>query len=506
MKYHITTLGCQMNTSDTERVIAVMEALGYTAAPTEDAADLVVFNTCSVRQRAEDRVYSRLGELAQGRRNARDSRKRPDHPNHADRKHADWLVAVTGCMVRHSGTRKSGKRKSETRDKLFKYPAVDIAFRIEDVAKLGTLISEVRPHVKLNLEAVGEGGELENYFKIAPKRESKAQVWIPIQKGCDKFCTFCIVPFTRGREQSRDRLDILEECAKAVEVGAKEITLIGQTVDSYGLSVADKMSARFPVKGQVPNVIFTHKIFDDNKNAMASSPDADEREKAERPFVTLLKEIDRLKAKGLRRLRFTSPHPHDFSEDLIRLHRELDTLQPYIHLPVQSGSTKVLRDMRRTYTRDHYLHLVDLIRTHLPAAAISTDIIVGFPGETEEEFEETYAMMEHVRWDMAFLAIYSERPGTYAAEHLPDNVPRKEKSRRYTRLNALLKKISEEKHAAFLDRQVEVLVEKQDGTRCSGRTPQFKQVFFNGARPLIGEIVPVRITKTHDFFLEGKLV
>jgi tRNA-2-methylthio-N6-dimethylallyladenosine synthase len=473
-----------MNYSDTERITAVLEALGYEAADTESDADLVIFNTCSVRRKAEDKVYGQLGKLAKIRK------KRPE-----------LTVAITGCMVRKSSTKRSIKR-----DKLVIIEAVDIAFRIEDVAKLGELIQEMRPEVDLNLGAMGEGGELENYFKIAPKRESSAQVWIPIQRGCDKFCTFCIVPFTRGREQSREMQEILKECAQAVDNGAIEITLIGQTVDSYGLSVKDKMGEEFKVKGAVPNVTFNSKIFDEGKNNMASSSEAKTRETEERPFVTLLREVDKLKEEGLKRLRFTSPHPHDFSEDLIEIHSELETLQPYIHLPIQSGSNKMLKDMRRTYTREHYVNLIELIRKHIPECAISTDIIVGFAGETEEDFEESYSLMEQIEWDMAFLAIYSERPGTYATKHMDDDVPRKEKSRRFTRLNELLARNAHSKNSRFLDQTVEILVEQQKGTRCSGRTPEFKQVFFNSGRDLVGKLVKIHITNTENFFLEGELV
>ena len=363
MKYKIHTFGCQMNYSDTERVMSVLEAMGYEEGETENEADLVIFNTCSVRKKAEDKVYGKMTAMLKLKK------KRPN-----------LIVGITGCMVRRSSTKKSAKR-----DKLVLSEAIDVAFRIEDSAMLPSLIREIQPDIEINTDVFEEeGGELENYFKIAPKRESGAQVWIPIQTGCDKFCTFCIVPFTRGRERSRDQQEIVDECTKAVENGAVEITLIGQTVDSYGLSVRDKVAGGFQVTKEVPNVVFNNKIFTENKNVMASAPAAAAKETAERPFVTLLREVDKLKSKGLRRLRFPPPHPHDFSEDLIVLHNELETLQPYIHLPVQSGSTKVLKDMRRTYTREHYIHLIEMIRKHIPDCAISTDIIVGFCGESDD--------------------------------------------------------------------------------------------------------------------------
>lgn len=483
MRYFVHTFGCQMNASDTERLSAVLEYLGYTPSVSERDADLLFFNTCSIRQKAEDKVYGKMKALRVVRR---------ERPN--------LLVGVTGCMVRSSSTKKSTKP-----DKLAKLDAVDIALRIEDLARLGALIKEVQPEAPVATDP--EGGTLENYFKIAPKRQSKAQVWIPIQTGCDKFCTFCIVPFTRGRERSRPMQEILDECTQAVENGAVEITLIGQTVDSYGLSVADKMSGRFTVKEQIPNVVFSASVFEDKGvNFMASSAEAKARERAERPFVTLLRAIDQLKSKGLRRLRFTSPHPHDFSEDLILLHNELSTLQPYIHLPVQSGSSKVLKDMRRTYAREQYLYLIDLIKKHIPGCAITSDMIVGFCGETEEDFEESYTMMEKVEWDMVFLAAYSSRKGTHAQKHLKDDVLMAEKKRRFQRINELLRDISYKKHKAFIGKTVEVLVEKQSGTRCSGRIPEFKEVFFDSGRDMVGKFAQVRVTAAQNFFLEGELI
>ncbi len=302
--------------------------------------------------------------------------------------------------------------------------------------------------------------------------------------------------------------EIVNECEEAVKNGAVEITLLGQTVDSYGMSVQDKLTPNFKDKTDLPNVVFNQKIFE-GENVMASAPNAP---KGERPFVTLLKKVDALKSKGLRRLRYSSPHPQDFSEDLIVLHKELETLQPWIHLPIQSGNNRILELMRRTYTREHYLHLIDLIRKHIPDCAISTDIIVGFPGETEEEFMDSYNLMKEVEFDMAFMAQYSPRKGTHSEKHLEDDVPHKEKSRRFHALNDLLNDLSHKKHEAFVGETVEVLVEKQDGTRCSGRTPHYKEVFFdtpqeNGSpKDLRGRFVNVRVTGAENFFVTGELV
>lgn len=488
MKYHIQTYGCQMNASDTERLMTVLEVLGYEPASSENEADLLFFNTCSIRKKAEDRMYGRMKMLKAMRR------ERPD-----------LMVGITGCMVQKSSTKYSTQR-----DKLVGYEPVDVALRIEDLAKLGQLLKEARPEMKWSILGEVDEGTLGNYFKIAPKRASKAQVWIPIQTGCDKYCTFCIVPFTRGRERSRPMEDILRECEEAVENGAVEITLIGQTVDSYGLSVGDKMSGQFKIQSEIPNVVFKSAIFNaqngSGENLMASAPEAKTREHAERPFVTLLRAIDRLKAKGLKRLRFISPHPQDFSEDLIVLHQELQTLQPYIHLPVQAGNNDVLKAMRRTYTREHYLALIQLIRRYIPDCAISTDIIVGFPVETEEAFEETVDLIKTASFDMAFLAQYSPRRGTYSEKHLKNDVSAGEKARRFHRLNGVLKELSAEKHVVCVGKTAEVLVEKQEGMRCCGRTPEFKQIFFDAGRDLVGQCVDVRIEKAHDWFLEGVLV
>ncbi|MBT5015968.1 MiaB/RimO family radical SAM methylthiotransferase [Candidatus Peregrinibacteria bacterium] len=478
-KYFINTYGCQMNYSDTERLSAILEQLGYAPAQTENEADFVLFNTCSIRQKAEDRVYGQMRKLVRMKR---------ERPN--------LLVGITGCMVRESST-----INSEEQDKLLKQEPVDLVFKIDDLPKLGGLIKEVQPDFKTPISE----GDLESYFHIAPKRESKVQVWVPIQTGCDKFCTYCIVPFARGRETSRPMQKIVDECAAAVESGAAEITLLGQTVDSYGISVQDKLGGRVKIDGEIPNVVFNQGIFK-GENMMASSDGARQKETAERPFVTLLKEIDKLKAKGLKRLRYSSPHPQDFCEELIILHKELDTLQPWIHLPVQSGNNKVLKDMRRTYTREHYLNLIKLIKKHVPDCAISTDIIAGFPGETEEEFMESIDLMKEMECDMAFMAQYSPRRGTYSAKHLKDDVPKEEKARRFHMLNDTLTEISRQKYAQFMGQTVEVLVERQDGQRCSGRTPHYKEVFFNSGRDLVGKLVSVKVTKTDNFFLKGELV
>lgn len=468
MKYHITTYGCQMNTSDSERVATVLERLGYEKSATEEEADMIVLNTCSVKQKAEDKVLGLRHKLA---------RLHENNPQ--------LRVAITGCMVRDTSTAKEkelrddltqvrSERKKHNYDVLLnRMPELDIAFRIEDVAKLPKLIQEVSPDI--NFDDQLDEGTLENYFKIAPKKASNFSVFVPIQTGCDKFCTYCIVPYSRGREYSRDFDAIMEECTRHVEEGAIEITLVGQTVNTYGLSFKDKKSGKF-------------EHFEGS------------------PFATLLREVDKLKAKGLKRLRFTSPHPRDFHDDVIAAMAESETVCPYVHMPVQSGDDAVLRRMNRNYTVEEYKTIMKKIQKAIPGCAISTDIIVGFCGETEEAFENTYKVYEEMQWDMCFLSRYSPRKGTYSEKNIEDDVPHKEKARRWHRLNELLIACSEKAHAKFVGEEVEVLVTEQIGETCLGRTPHFKEVEFKSGRKLVGQLAKVKVGRADQFRLYGELV
>lgn len=442
-----------MNTSDSERVASVLERLGYAPTQKREDADFLVFNTCSVRQKAEDRVLGLRQMLAELKEN---------NPN--------LNVAITGCMTRKSSTQETEGKKDAL---LRRMPELDIAFRIEDLPELPKLIQEVAP--SLNFQDQLDEGTLENYFKIAPKKETDYSVFVPIQTGCDKFCTYCIVPYTRGREYSRDFQDILQECEKHVSEGALEITLVGQTVNTYGKSFADKKSGNFTQYGASP-------------------------------FATLLREVDKLKAKGLKRLRFTSPHPRDFTDEVIEAMTESETVCPYIHMPVQSGDNRTLRRMNRNYKAEEYIEIMNKIKAAIPQMAISTDIIVGFCGESEEEFENTLQMYRELEWDWCFLARYSPRKGTYSEKKLEDDIPQKEKARRWHALNDLMLEIAAKKHQAFINKETEVLVTSQIGQTCSGRTPEFKEVFFKSGRPLVGQIVPVKITEATHLNLKGELI
>lgn len=454
MKYHIKTYGCQFNYSDSERLAAVLENLGYKSTDKEEKADLIVFNTCSVRQKAEDRVYGMMRRMAELKMRNKKLR-----------------LGFTGCMVRKSSTRESVEP-----DPLIKNSkTLDMAFRIEDLAKLRELLREAGASLPSGKNDEMQDGTLENYFKINPLYASKFQAFVPISRGCDKFCAYCIVPYARGREKSRPMDEILSECEKLAENGCKEITLLGQNVDSYGLGFLDRKNGKFPLLKPGEKIYFTR----------------------------LLEKMDCLKKKGLRRVRWTSPHPKDLTDDLIEAVATLETQMPYIHLPVQAGSNAVLKAMNRPYTREHYLKLIKRIRKAIPDCAISTDIIAGFCGETREMFEETMEMFREVRWDMAYIAKYSPRKFTAAYRIMKDDVSRKEKDRRWDKLNKVLTAISLEKHKAFVGKTVNVLVEKCVKGVCEGRCEHFKRTQFKGNAKMIGKIIPVEITEAHEWNLRG---
>lgn len=430
-----------------------MAALGFNKTDKLEDTDIVLLNTCSIKQKAEDKVFGKMRELK------------------TIKAKKDLIVIITGCMVRESSSRYSQKR-----DPLFsRIKELDIALRTEELPKLAELLREINPKIKIKEI---EEESLEDYLKIDATHTShntNAQALVPISNGCDKFCTYCIVPYSRGREKSRKIEDILREAEKLVENGCKEITLIGQTVNSYGLSNYDK----------------------ENKTFKSS-----DRE----PFVCLLEEIDRLHEKGLQRVRFTSPHPAYMSDQLITAMATLKTQMPYLHLPLQAGDNKTLKRMNRPYTIEQYREIIKKLRKKIPDISISTDIIVGFCGETEEEFQNTYDRFKEFGFEHAYLAQYSDRKGTTANRFMKDDIPTKTKKQRWEILNELLKKQSESSLKRFIGKTVNVLVENQEGDLCTGRSENFKTVQFNTNKNLLGEIVPVKITGKVPWVLKGELL
>lgn len=445
-----------MNYSDSERIASELESLGFKPARHSADSDIHIFNTCSVRQKGEDKVLGQIVKLDEIRE-----------------KKKQLLVGITGCMVRTTGTRKSPRNKMDSL--LKKIKGVDFVFKITELGLLGGLLSQLNKDFPLRKKSDTFTVSRLDYLDIAPKYSSGFQAVVPIQIGCDKYCTYCIVPYARGREQSRPMKDVIKECTELVQKGCKEITLVGQTVNSYGLSALDKAKGRFTG--------------------------------VKHPFVELLTEIDKLKKYGLNRVRFLSPHPKDFTDELIAAHGKLKTLCPNFHLPIQSGSDITLAKMNRKYSVNEYREIMGKIREILPLASITTDIIVGFCGETKEQFAETEKLYKEIKWDMSYPARYSPRPETVSQKYFKDDVTVAEKARRWHKLNDLLKKYALEYNKKLVGKTLEVLVEKYDKkTReCEGKSRENKTVQFTGEPEMVGEIVNVKTTKAMNWQLKGKI-
>jgi tRNA-2-methylthio-N6-dimethylallyladenosine synthase len=428
-RYHVTTFGCQMNVHDSERMRGMLESLGYEEAQTCDEADLILFNTCSIRESADNRFVARLGEA---------KRLKSEFP--------DRIVGVGGCWAQ------------SVKDEVFqRFPFVDVAFGPGQIHKLAEF---------LNSDSLSAQGyfEFEDFSGHLPThRVREFQGWLQVSQGCNCKCAYCIVPSTRGREVSRDPAELVTEAEALAADGVKEVTLLGQNVNSYGRDLPGE---------------------------------------ARLGFAELLGLVDAVA--GIERIRYTSPHPKDMKEDVIRAHAELPAVCEHIHLPLQSGSSAVLKRMRRTYDRRRYMDRVSLIREHVPDCAITTDIIVGFPGETEADFEQTLEVVDEVGYDSAFTFIFSPRRETEAAE-LEDQVAHPVKVERMEWLVELVQRRAAERAQRFVGREVEVLVEgtsRTDETRLRGRSRHNKAVNFEGtAQP--GEFVTVVVESATSQTLMG---
>lgn len=432
-----------MNYSDSERVASVLENAGFQKGA-EDEADLLVVNTCSVRQKSEDKAVGFMRQYKKDRPKSK--------------------IAVTGCMVRQTGDAEN------SRDPLLRLDPIDFVFRIEDSARVPKMLEPHFPDHDFEVFADSFGsGSIENYFRINPKTVNKTQVYVPIMQGCDKFCTFCIVPYTRGRELSRPMEDVVNECREHVEAGAKEITLLGQNVNSY-------------------------------------------RDGTDGPkcFAELLLAIDKFHELGLSRIRFTSAHPQDFTDDVIEALSTMKCHCPYIHLPVQHGSNQVLRAMNRNYKIEKYKDIIARIRTAMPDTTLATDIIVGFPGETEEQFQELCDFAHEMKFDFSYTAIYSPRKHTAAARMESEFIPRPEQKERFARFDAVIKEHAWANRAKYVGQEVEVLVEKseimENGLyRNTGRSREFFEVWFEAGRPYLGKEVNVSLKEQKGYVFSGEL-
>jgi tRNA-2-methylthio-N6-dimethylallyladenosine synthase len=458
VRYHVTTFGCQMNEHDSERMKGMLESLGYREAAERAEADLILFNTCSIRETADSRFVAHLGEAK------RLKRERPER-----------IVGVGGCWAQ------------SVKEEVFeRFPFVDVAFGPGQVHRLAEFLTSDSLTAQGYFEFEGFTGRLPAH------RERPFQGWVQISVGCNCRCSYCIVPSTRGREVSRPFDELVAEVRAMAAEGVREITLLGQNVNSYGRDLPSTPVLSLPLgsPGSPPA-----------RDAPASSRAGGRRS---RSFAELLHALDAIE--GIERIRYTSPHPKDMREDVIRAHAELPSVCEHIHLPLQSGSSRVLKAMRRTYDRERYLDRVALIREHVPDVALTTDIIVGFPGESEEDFAQTLEVVEQVRYDSAFTFLFSPRRGTEAAEITEGLVPHPVKVERMERLVEAVQRRARERAQRFVGRTIEVLVEgasRTDPERLRGRTRHNKVVNFAGlAGP--GELTRVRIDSATSQTLMGE--
>ena len=437
-KYNIITFGCQMNEHDSETIAGMLQEKGCVETMSRDDSDITIINTCSVRENADKRFFGTLGQLKK-----------------LKEKNPEYVACVCGCMMQQQHIIDTIKSK---------YPWVDIIFGTHNIHRFPELLEKVYSEKKKIAETFEDSDQIVE--GLPAKRLYKHKSFVNIMYGCNNFCTYCIVPYTRGREKSRKPEDIVREITGLVADGVKEVTLLGQNVNSY-------------------------------RGAGESGSECD--------FADLIYMINDIE--GLERIRFMTSHPKDLSDKLIQAFVDCEKLCNYIHLPVQAGSDSVLKRMNRKYTREKYLEVVERLRKAVPDIAISTDIIVGFPGETEEDFEETLSLVRSVKYDSAFTFLYSVRQGTPAAEY-EDQIPEEVKHQRFDRLVDAVNADSAEKNAAYKGRIERVLVEgvsKKNENTLTGRTEGFKLVDFEGGRELIGQMVNVEITEGKTFSLTGKI-
>lgn len=427
-KFFIWTMGCQMNEADSQKVAAMLQEVGYEKATSELDADIVVLNSCVVRQSAEDKVAGRLDSLAQLKRN------KPEMP-----------LVLTGCMV----TRQQEKLKQ-------RFPHVDLFFDPSDFDKLVQVVPELE-HLEDDLDS------LPHYYQPQlTGNKSGVAAFVPIIYGCNFVCSYCIVPYRRGKETSRPFNDIVREVERLVANGVREVTLLGQTVNAYGHDLPEKTT-----------------------------------------LAHLMEAVNNIE--GLDRLRFLTSHPKYMGDDVIHAIRDLDAACEHMNLPVQAGDNEVLKRMRRTYTRDIWMDRIAYTREQIPGVTIATDIIVGFPGETEAQFLQTYDMLEQTKCEKVHLAMYSPRPGTLSSRW-DDDVPEEEKFRRYMELEHLQERLCTDINARRLGETYEVLVEGKQKGRWTGRTRGNTLVHFDDERDVTGKMVDVEITKTSPWFLLGRSV
>ena len=430
--YAIYTMGCQLNENDSEKICGILEKMGYTKTEDMKQADFVVFNTCCVRENAEDKLFGKIGEMKR------------------QKEQKGTILAIGGCMM----------QEKHIIQKLHEsYPFVDILFGTHTLHKLPEDVYDILEKREQVEDIIDIDGEI--YEGLPIKREDKIKASVTIMYGCNNFCTYCIVPYVRGRERSRKPSDIIQEIEGLAKEGYKEITLLGQNVNSY-----------------------------DGGNGYK--------------FSNLLREVNNIE--GIQKIRFVSPHPKDFKQDVIEAIRDCDKVSKIIHLPLQSGSSRVLKEMNRKYTKEQYLELVESMRKQISNVVFSTDLIVGFPGETEEDFEDTLDVVRKVNFEQVFMFIYSRRIGT-VADKMENQIPEEVKHERFDRLKALVESQIEENNKKYIGTIQKVLVEgksKNNPNMLTGRTDSNKVVIFEGKEEWINKVIDLKIVSEHMWYLKGE--
>ncbi len=444
VKYAIFTMGCQLNENDSEKIEGMLVGMGYTKTEDSKQADIIVYNTCCVRENAEERLFGKLGEIKK------------------QKEEKGTVIAIGGCMMQEKHITEKIKKS---------YPFVDILFGTHTLYKLPEDIYHILENRKKIEDIAYIDGEVIEGIPIVRGDHIKASV--TIMNGCNNFCSYCIVPYVRGRERSRSPRDILEEIESLAKQGYKEVTLLGQNVNSY---------LRVEREKNIP--------FEEYRGVNS--------------FATLLREVNKIE--GIERIRFVSPHPKDFTQDVIEAIRDCEKVSKIIHLPLQAGSTSVLKAMNRKYTKEQYLELVDKIKREIPHVVFSTDIIVGFPGETQRNFEDTLDVVKKVGYEQVFMFIYSRRVGT-PGDKMENQIPEEIKHERFNQLKALVEGQMEEQNKTYIGTVQKVLIEgtsKNNENMLTGRTDSNKVVILEGDKNLIGKMVNLNIISEHMWYLKGE--
>lgn len=445
LKYYILTMGCQLNENDSEKLSGMLEKMNYKKTLNMEEADLVLFNTCCVRENAEEKLFGKVGEVKKQKENK------------------DTIIAIGGCMMQEEHIVKKLKQS---------YPYVDIIFGTHTLHKLPQDLYKALEENKKIRDVIDIEGEIIEGLPIS--RNDKIKASVTIMNGCNNFCSYCIVPYVRGRERSRSPKDIIEEVKLLAGQGYKEITLLGQNVNSY-LRVEREKKIEF------------------------------EEYEGVNSFATLLRAVNKIE--GIEKIRFVSPHPKDFTDDVIEAIRDCEKVSKIVHLPLQSGSTNVLKIMNRKYTKEQYLSLVEKMKKMVPNIVFSTDIIVGFPGETEEDFEDTLDVVKKVHFEQVFMFIYSRRVGT-PGDRMENQIPDEIKHKRFDRLKLLVESQIKENNDKYIGTIQRVLVEgksKNNQEMLTARTDTNKVVVFEGNKELIGNMVDLKIVSEHMWYLKGEI-